>query len=75
MQKTSYKICKQQKLYAVENNSKAHNNKKHQSTYSKHQNQSATPKYCNKLQEFMYTKNLKLHTLECRNAFYNASKA
>ncbi len=43
MQKTSYKICKQQKLYGIENNSKAHNKKKHQSTYSKHQNQSATP--------------------------------
>jgi hypothetical protein len=28
MQKTSYNICKQQKLYAIENNSKAHNNKK-----------------------------------------------
>jgi glycine cleavage system regulatory protein len=75
MQKASYNTCKQRNLYAIENNSKAHNNKKHQSSYSEHQKQSATPKYCNKTQEFMYTKNLKLHTLECKNAFHNASKA
>jgi hypothetical protein len=65
----------QENLYAIENDSKVHNNKKHQSTYSKHQKQSATPKYCNGTQKFMYTKKILMHTLECKNAFHNASKA
>jgi hypothetical protein len=52
MQKISYNTCKQQNLYAIENNSKAHNIMQHQNIYNEHQ-KNATPKYlkieCNKI--------------------------
>jgi len=70
MQKISYNTCKQQNLYAIENNSKAHNIMQHQNIYNEHQ-KNATPKYlkieCNKIciqlkitQKHTTTKNTKV---------------
>ncbi len=66
LQNICYNTWKQENLYVVGSNLIGHNKMQHQSIINQMHHKM---KYCNRTQEYKYTKNLKLHTLECKMHF------
>jgi hypothetical protein len=68
LQKICYNTWKQQNSYVVGSNSKGHNKVQHQSIINQMHQKMKILWYNTRVQVHQ---NLKLHTLECKNAFHN----